>query len=314
MLKRLVMFTVLLNSAIAPLLTLAMAATTTNPVCSSHSLAVQVLGSGGPIADSNRAATGYLVWIQGQSRLMIDAGGGTFLRFGQAGARIEDLDLFAISHFHTDHVADLPAILKGGFFSSREHALLISGPSKNRLFPDAQSFINTLFNETNGTFRYLSGFLAGDEGLFKLNVITVDVKLKTPAVVFENDQLKVSALGVPHGIVPALAYRVDIGKKSLVFSSDQNGSNLAFIPFAKGADMLIMHFAIPEHAGNVAKRLHATPSRVGQVAQQIQPQVLVLSHFMKRSLANLEANLSLVTKQYLGKLILAEDLQCLPLN
>lgn len=78
--------------------------------------------------------------------------------------------------------------------------------------------------------------------------------------------------------------------------------------------MLIMHLAIPEHAGNVAKRLHATPSRVGQVAQQIQPQVLVLSHFMKRSLANLETNLPLVTKQYRGKLILAEDLQCLPLN
>ena len=36
-------------------------------------VAVQVLGSGGPIADDARASTGYIVWIDGHSRVLVDA-------------------------------------------------------------------------------------------------------------------------------------------------------------------------------------------------------------------------------------------------
>ena len=57
-------------------------------VCKDAALAVQVLGSGGPVADSARASSGYLVWDHGRARVLIDAGGGTFQRFGAAGARI----------------------------------------------------------------------------------------------------------------------------------------------------------------------------------------------------------------------------------
>ena len=80
-------------------------------VCSSEPLAVQVLGSGGPNAGGTRASTGYLVWRGGRAVVMVDAGGGTFLRFGEAGARLQDLSLLAISHLHPDHVSDLPALL-----------------------------------------------------------------------------------------------------------------------------------------------------------------------------------------------------------
>jgi ribonuclease BN (tRNA processing enzyme) len=121
----------------------------------------------------------------------------------------------------------------------------------------------------------------------------------------------VSALGVPHGTVPALAYRVDVGNKSIVFSSDQNGSLPEFIHFAEGADVLIMPFAIPEQARRIAKRLHATPSLIGKVAAQAKVCTLVLSHFMKRSLNKLDLNLSFVKKYYSGNLILAKDLQCI---
>ncbi len=75
---------------------------------------LQLLGSGGPISDDLRASSGELVWWKGKSRVMIDAGGGVYLRFGQAGGKLEDLDFLGLSHFHTDHVADVPALLKGG--------------------------------------------------------------------------------------------------------------------------------------------------------------------------------------------------------
>ena len=55
-------------------------------------VALQVLGSGGPIADDGRASSGYIVWVDGKSRVLVDAGGGTFLRFGEADANFVDLE------------------------------------------------------------------------------------------------------------------------------------------------------------------------------------------------------------------------------
>lgn len=107
--------------------------------CSSEPLAVQVLGSRGPNAGGTRASMGYLVWRAGRAVVMVDAGGGTFLRFGEAGARLQDLSLLAISHLHPDHVSDLPALL---WFSelARQQPLKIAGPTGAGPFPSIDAF------------------------------------------------------------------------------------------------------------------------------------------------------------------------------
>jgi hypothetical protein len=51
--------------------------------CGETGVALQVLGSGGPFG-VGRASAGYLVWIDGESRFMVDAGGGTFARFHES--------------------------------------------------------------------------------------------------------------------------------------------------------------------------------------------------------------------------------------
>lgn len=56
----------------------------TNPQCLDKSFTLQLLGSGGPITDDARASAGELIWINGKSKILIDAGGGTYLRFGQS--------------------------------------------------------------------------------------------------------------------------------------------------------------------------------------------------------------------------------------
>lgn len=93
-------------------------------------MSLQLLGSGDPISDDARASSGTVVWINSKSRLLIDAGGGTHLRFGQAGARLEDLRFIGITHFHTDHVADLPAILKGAYFVTSDTKITLAGPRR----------------------------------------------------------------------------------------------------------------------------------------------------------------------------------------
>jgi ribonuclease BN (tRNA processing enzyme) len=83
-------------------------------------LSVMVLGSGGPLATtSGRASAGYIVFVDGVAKIIMDCGGGTYLRIGQSGASIKDVDTFLISHLHIDHMGDLDAIVKDMYFQNR---------------------------------------------------------------------------------------------------------------------------------------------------------------------------------------------------
>ncbi len=272
-------------------------------------MALQVLGSGGPIADDGRASSSYLIWIDGKSRVLIDAGGGAFLRFGEAGAKFTDLDFVGLSHFHTDHSADVPALLKSGNFSSRKRDLVVAGPGAGGPFPGLDDWLAALLARDKGAFGYLGGYLDGSGGLARLQ--SEEVPAGPVTRVLESDAIHVDVMRVPHGIVPALAFRVTIAGTTFVFSSDQNGGDRAFRDFARGADVLVMHLVIPEDATGVATRLHATPGIIGAIAGDAQPATLLLSHFMARSLADLDGNVALVREAYDGEIVLAEDLSCL---
>ncbi len=281
--------------------------------CSSASLALQVLGSGGPVADDGRSSSGYLLWVNGRARVLVDAGSGTFTRFGEAGADFDHLDIIALSHFHTDHAAALPALLKTGYFSTRSRPLTISGPSAGGPFPSLEQFLSRLLDHRSGAFGYLSGYLDGSGGLVKLLPVTVDATLKTPFLVYADDQVNVQALPVPHGIVPSLAYRIEAQGKTIVLGSDQNGSAPEFGQLALNVDLLVLHAVIPAGAGPAARALHATPSQLAQMAGAAAPGQLVLSHWMGRSLRVADELLAAVKEHYSGPISAADDLACFPL-
>ena len=271
-------------------------------------IALQILGSGGPIADDARASSGYLLWVDGTARVLIDAGGGTFLRFAEAGAHFEELDWVGLSHVHADHSADFPALLKSGNFSGRQRPLPIAGPAGDGPFPGLESWLRRMLHRDSGAYAYLAGFLDGTSGLPML--VSREIGSGDAAVVYRDDLIEVEAMRVPHGIVPAAAFKVTTQGQSFVFGTDQNGSNGDFVEFAAGASILVMHMVISESASGVARRLHAPPSVIGNIAPAAEPGKLVLSHFMARSLDGLDDNVELVRSAYDGDIVLAEDLLC----
>jgi ribonuclease BN (tRNA processing enzyme) len=299
----------MIRSGIVCLLALlSMSSSASAQSCGAHPIAVQILGSGGPLINRDRASTSYLLWIDAHAKILIDMGGGAFLRFGQAQAKLSDLSLVAISHLHPDHVSDLPALLWLSNFTRKE-PLPIVGPSGNDLVPDFPTFLSRLFDAKHGAFQVLGTTLggppvAGVGGGVRLEVSVVNVTQAEPSMVFDQQGVTMTALGIPHGNIPTLAYRIQVRGASIVFSSDQTGTNPKFVAFARGANVLIMHLAT---ATGATSSLHAPPAVVGRVAQEAGVGRLIVSHIGQ---FDLDAAITDLKKAYAGPLTVGADLQC----
>jgi ribonuclease BN (tRNA processing enzyme) len=277
-------------------------------------LAVQVLGSGGPELQDKRASTSYLIWDHGMARVLVDAGGGSALRFGQSGAQMSQLDVVLFSHFHIDHSSDFPALVFSSWFEDRKRPLPVYGPAGNDVMPSTTEFVHDLFSEPHGAWRYLSELVgpdtrSGRKGSYTLESHDVAAGFK-PVLVFQNSGMAAYAVRVIHGGVPALAWRVEMGGKRIVFSGDTNGEGDGLTRLALDADLFVAHNAVPEGATGVERRLHMPPSVIGMIAANAHVKRLVLSHRMLRTLGRENETQAEIQRHYSGPVVFANDLDC----
>jgi ribonuclease BN (tRNA processing enzyme) len=276
--------------------------------CTRHGTEVQVLGSGGPELEDQRASSSYLVWQEGVPRVLIDSGGGSALNFGKSGARVEQLDLVLFTHLHIDHSADFPALIKSSYFEARNRPLPVYGPAGGGAFPSTVEFVADLLGP-HGAYRYLSDFVAGQEGGYLLQPHNVAAG-REPRMVFNAGEVAASATTVVHGRVPALAWRVSVGGRSVAFSGDTNGDNGQLERLAQDADVLVAHNAVPEGAEGAIRQLHMPPSVIGRIAHAANVKMLVLSHRMLRTLGQELETQQVIARQYSGPVAFADDLDC----
>lgn len=282
--------------------------------CTGKGIEVQVLGSGGPELQDKRASSSYLLWRDGHARVLIDAGGGSALRFGESNARMEDLEVILLSHLHIDHTADLPALLKSSYFGERKEPLPVFGPPGNSDFPATTVFIADLFDPRHGAWRYLGPFLGGKDDGYRMQAHDVSLGAHEIRQVFKSQGIVVSATTAIHGSVPALAWRVDVDGRSVAFSGDNNGNNGNLEKLAAGAELLIAHNAIPEGTDGAPRELHMPPSVIGTIAHAAGVHQLVLSHRMLRSLGHEDETRAAITRSYDGPVVFADDLDCFALR
>ncbi|MGD8570008.1 MAG: MBL fold metallo-hydrolase [Gammaproteobacteria bacterium] len=325
-------------------------------------LSVMVLGSGGPLATtSGRASAGYLIFVDGQPKILMDCGGGTYLRLGQSGANIKDLDIILLSHLHIDHMGDLDAIVKDMYFQNRvanvatqpidfpdgrTEPFTVYGPGANNApfaaasgvlvqpltdlvdpmtaqYPATSTFVDEQFNVNTGLDRYLHVFsqmISG--GIFAYNTQDVspnwmgDINDLSSHVIYDKDGLVITAVGVNHGPVPALAFRIDYKGKSIVYSGDTSSAGSHMISLSQDADLVIYDTAITDTLPNKSPRdkafflLHTTPSRMGEVAAAANPKKLVLSHLTPNTEPNIDVVKDAIRANgYTGRISVAEDLK-----
>lgn len=277
--------------------------------CRGSGVELQVLGSGGPELEDKRASSSYLVWRDHRPVVLLDSGGGSALNFGRSGARVEDLAAMLFSHLHIDHTADFAALMKSSYFESRHRPLPLYGPGGNEAFPSTEEFVQDLFG-SKGAYRYLHGFLNGQEDGYRLEAHSIRLKPHEIAVVYHQESLQLSAAEVVHGHVPALAWRVSLAGREVVFSGDTNGENGNLERLAQGADLFVAHNAIPESEQGSLRQLHMPPSVIGRIAAAAGVKHVVLSHRMLRTLGQEAETLKAIRLSYSGTVDFADDLDC----
>jgi ribonuclease BN (tRNA processing enzyme) len=282
--------------------------------CGTEGVWIQVLGSGAAEPGDDRAGPSYLVWINGRARVLINSGPGAALRFSEAGARLEDLDTIAYTQLQADHVSDLPAFLRAGASGARQQPLVLLGPDGSERWPGTAHVIERLIG-ADGAFPQYQELLspAGANG-FRVRVRDVPATGARRWAEHGAEDFSLAAIPVNHGNVPALAWRIDAAGRSVTVAGSFSNQKGTVSGFAASTDALIVHHAVPEGARGPIRDVYVRPSQIGRIAGQIRPRVLILGYRAQRTRGFQTQTLDLIGEHFGGRIVLANDAQCLGLN
>lgn len=275
---------------------------------------ILVLGSGGPGA-TGRAASSYLILIDGTPRILVDAGPGSFARLGEAKASLANTDIVLLTHLHIDHAGELAGLFKARAVSSSGPIVFkVWGPEGSPVktpgayFPSTSRFVHLLFGP-KGAFAYLSDFSA------PMTIQAHDLPARVhpnsrPRVIFKQNNWVVSAIAGHHGDAPAVIYRLDYGGKSVTFSGDIDAAGLANLrSIAGGSDLLVFNSVVLDPPGSppVLYTLHTPPQAIGELAKEAGVKRLLLSHLSPAIEELHDAVLKSIAKNFDGPVTMAED-------
>ncbi len=219
-----------------------------------------VVGSGTAAPDAERTGACFLVET-GELRLLLDCGPGASHHMARYEVPWPRITHIAISHFHADHLAGLPALLfalKYALAPARTEPLTILGP------PGTQARMRAL-SEAFGSFVLDPGFRT------QVRELGPGSEVDLPG------QARLRVAKTAHTDA-SLAYRLDAPGSALGYTGD-TGPDDALGPFFQGVDALLAECSLPD---GDAVDAHLTPGRVARLAAAANPGRLLLTHVYPR--------------------------------
>lgn len=214
------------------------------------------IGTGTAAPWATRVQAGHLVEA-GSVRALFDCGSGVATRFATLGLDWRDLTHVVLTHFHADHLLDIPTLLtawRWGMLPPRTTPLTIVGPAGTRSIVDQ---LTTTLGIGYREYGFPIDFreVAPDDGL----ELAPGVSLR--------------AKKVPH-TAESVAYWVEARGRRVVYSGD-TGYDEELARWASGADVFLCECSLPDAMGIPS---HLTPSGVADLAAIAKPRLLALTH------------------------------------
>ena len=285
-------------------------------------ITVVTCGTGSPIP-SDRAQSCLAVFVNGQF-LLFDAG-------DRAQRSMEDLDLpvteianVFLTHFHSDHIADLGEVISRTWILGREQPMIVYGGRGVEQIVNAFNVVYTA-DEAYRIAHHGKDIFPGPFSAAAVPILDAGPEGK---VVYEADGVRVLAYSVDHSpIGVALGYRVEYAGKVVAISGDTIDT-AGLRALSAGADVLVsevMNKSFVEEAECAFDRLaeprlekifrdirtyHIDVTELAQLASDVEVDALVMTHLAPA--VDSQAQLDLVFLQpvsslFNGEVIVAED-------
>ena len=245
---------------------------------------IVLTGTGVPHAAPGRAGAGVLVQ-HGDIILQFDAGRATVLRIIEAGISPTDITAVFVTHYHSDHVMDLPDVVITHWVQQQ----MKKTPPLQVIAPagPATRFVQRMMEPFDDDIHIRREHTGAPDPRFEARSFDPSY---TPVEVWRTDDgaVTVEAVAVHHEPVEgAVAYRVTTPAGVVVISGDTRACDEVFM-LAEGCDVLV-HEACRQRAmenavkGTVFETIfdyHADSVAIGELAEKHRVKHLVLTHLI----------------------------------
>ena len=259
-----------------------------------NGLDVIFCGTASPAGGSERAQQCIAIFA-GDKFFIVDTGSRSAARASDLGLPLGRLDGVLLTHFHSDHIADLGEFHLASWVRGRHHKLDVYGGQ------DVEKVTAGFELAYTPDFKYRADH-HGDQIVPRkhagFETHSVEVPERGATVIYDEDGLKISAFAVPHPpIRPAYGYRFDYKGRSVVISGDTNKSD-NLVRASQNVDVLIhevlqrgMVTMLSEvltesnqpDLGQIIKDTldyHTSPTEAAEIANQANADMLVFTHYV----------------------------------
>jgi ribonuclease BN (tRNA processing enzyme) len=241
------------------------------------------VGTGTVVPDPERASASH--WIEhGETRLLVDCGAGALQGLARSGLAWADVGHLIISHFHADHIGEIPSLifaLRHALETPRRAPLGVWGPAgTGRLF--------TAWADALGSWLIEPGF-------------EVTIHELQPGSSVEVGGVQVWAAETPH-TDESIALRFEAGGSALAYTGDTGPSD-ELGEFFLGVDLLLAECSLPEE---LVADYHLSPARLARLASDAGVRRVAVTHVYPQ-LRRLDVPGLIRQAGYSGEIIMVTD-------
>lgn len=239
-------------------------------------MVLKILGSGTIKTASKRNCSGYLI----DNKIIMDCGPGVWRSLAKNKIAVDNIGLILITHFHIDHVGDLPAFFMEKYLSdsAKTRPVKLAGP-----------------HGINNWFETLSAFSGNWIKTLPVELTEFSInKLR-----LENYVIQAEKTGHTEN---SLCYKITDNSGKSIFYSGDTGYNPDLIRIAANCHLGILEVSNTEETKISG---HLTPSLAGQIAGQAEIHKMVATHLYPEVWGT--NFLEQIKQNYNGEIVVAED-------